>query len=503
MRILIDTNIFIYRENNKALATNIQRFLALVNHLGIQIVVHPKSREEIEKDADKARREISLSKFGTYPVLRDAPNPQDDDRFKLILGYTAETSVIIDDVILYAAYRNAVHLLVSEDREILRKAKRLGIKERVLSTTEAISFLSSARSEEGVVIPPAIKHVEIHSLRLDDRFFDSLRAEYDDFDGWFARKAKEGRKCYVFFRPDGGIGALLIYKYEEEALHYSPPQPKKKRLKLCLFKVEEKGFRIGELFIKIAVDLALKGDIEEIYLTHFVKGSDALDELVSEYGFEKSAMSDKGEVVYIKELRPLREALKNLSPLEISKKHWPCYYEGTGVRKFIVPIKPEHHDKLFIELKREFTLFEHCGELIIEGNTIKKAYLCRAKSKRLSTGDILLFYRTKKKASDKAENGITSIGVIDEVYYGVKDAEEAMRITKNRTVFGQAEIEELLPVTLILFTWHFHLVNIISLGELKEHGVLKGPPRSISEISDDGYSFIKENGGIDGRYTIH
>lgn len=502
MRVLIDTNIFIYREDNRVLERNTQRFLELVNRLGIQLVIHPKSREDLLRDPNRSRREISLSKLCAYAILQDAPDPQDDKDFISVLCSYKDAREQIDNAILYAVYRNAVHLLVSEDKELLKKAEKLGIRERVLSIVEAIDLLGSESSENTILPPPAIKHVELHSLQIEDPFFDSLRAEYPGFDNWFIEKSKEGRKSWVYFKKDGGIGALLIYKIEEEEIACNPPQPKKRRLKLCLFKVEHLGFKIGELFTKMSVDLALKNNIEEIYLTHFIKEEDDLVKLISEYGFEEGAVKDNGEIVYIKETHPPEDKLSEVSPLEISRECWPIFYDGAGVRKFIVPIKPEYHEKLFTELRRMSTLFEQAGAFIIEGNTIKKAYLTRTRSKRLSTGDILLFYRTKQVSGKYYESGITSIGIVDEIYYGLDDPEEVVRVAKKRTVYERSEIEDLLPVTVILFTWHLHLDSVIGLSELKENGVIKGPPQSISEISNEGYLYVKEKGGVIGRYTV-
>lgn len=502
MRILIDTNIFIYREANNKIMANIQNFHALANQLGIQIVVHPRSRNEIEKDSNRKRREISLSKFETYPILKDVPDPKNDTTFYSLLGYSAKSTDYIDDNILYAVYRNAVHLLVTEDKKMLRKAEKLGIRNKVLSSGEAVSLLSSIKKENNIFTPPAVRHVEIHSLNLYDSFFDSLRSDYSNFNEWFEEKAKEGREGFVFHRDDGHIGALLIYKHEEEALFCTPPQPKKRRLKLCLFKVDEKGFKIGELFIKIAVNLAIKNNSEEIYLTHYVKDRDPLVELISEYGFEEKAKTRDGEVVYIKEMFPPKGTIKNLPPIDISTRYWPYYYDGKEVRKFIVPIRPEYHERLFIELRKEFTLFESQGEFIVEGNTIKKAYLSKTKSKKFAKGDILLFYRTKDGKYRREESGITTIAVVDDVHHEVQNIDEALWITKNRTVYEKSEINNLLPVTIILFTWHFYLKKVIDLNRLLKQGFLKGPPQSITEISEKAYLFIKKYGGIDERYTV-
>ncbi len=58
MRILLDTNIFIEREDNKPLNNDLQTLLNLLNKASMTILVHPKSIEELNNDKDKNRRDI-------------------------------------------------------------------------------------------------------------------------------------------------------------------------------------------------------------------------------------------------------------------------------------------------------------------------------------------------------------------------------------------------------------------------------------------------------------
>ena len=37
-------------------------------------------------------------------------------------------------------------------------------------------------------------------INLKDPFFDSLRANYEEFDDWFNKKASSGAKALVFYR---------------------------------------------------------------------------------------------------------------------------------------------------------------------------------------------------------------------------------------------------------------------------------------------------------------
>lgn len=78
MRILIDTNIFIYWENYHIIPTNLQSLLKTLNDLVVQNLVHPLSVRELKRDKNHKRREITLSKIKTYPILDNPPSLEVD-----------------------------------------------------------------------------------------------------------------------------------------------------------------------------------------------------------------------------------------------------------------------------------------------------------------------------------------------------------------------------------------------------------------------------------------
>ncbi len=504
MRILIDTNIFIYREDYNIIPENLQKLLKILNRLKTELLIHPKSIEEIHRDLNEDRKKVVLSKINTYASLELPPDPNKDANFLGVVGHSLKPNDYVDNAILYAVYKDAVDFLITEDRDIYNKAAKLNIKDRVLSIEDALSTFEKNFHTKGVVHPPALKVQVVHNLKVNDPFFDSLKEEYgkSKFETWFTDISREGRKCWVHFREDDTIGALLIYKDENEPVDSIPPLPKKKRLKLSTFKVTHLGYKIGELFIKLSVKYAIKNNLAEIYLTHFTKPEDDLVDLITEYGFNKVAYkitNNKKEDIYLKELQPDREKLSSLRPMEVAKNFWPNFYDGAKISKFIVPIQPKYHERLFIEYKgRQTKLPEHLGEFIIEGNTIKKAYICHSRITKMSTGDILLFYRSQDKE-------LTSLGVVEKVYSGLRDKDKIARLVGKRTVYSIGEIEKMAkkPTMVILFTWHFHLPTPLKFDELKRMNVLKGAPRSIVQISHDQYLKIKTNGGVDERFTVN
>ena len=500
MRILLDTNIFIYREDNNVISKELQTLLQILNKLGTKILVHPKSIEELKKDSNETRKAIILSKIGAYPMLESPPDPSKDEEYNTKIKIKNEHD-IIDSIILYSVYKNAVDFLITEDKALHKKAYDVGIKDRVLLINDALHMFNKDVEISGLVSPPALKEDFVYNLDLNDPIFDKLKRDYPGFvERWFPKISREGRKCWVHYREDGTIGALLIYKIEDEAIEGMPPLPKKKRLKLSTFIVTNVGHKIGELFIKLSVDLCVKNGLNEMYLTHFTEENDRLVQLITEYGFQKVSTNSRGEEIYLKKLIPETDSIDNLSPIEIVSKYYPSFYDGPKIAKYIVPIRPSYHDRLFTDyLGRQTTLFEHAGEFIVEGNAIKKAYLTNSRIKTINQGDIIIFYRSK----DKSE--LTSIGIVESVHTQLTDVDEIIKIVGKRTVYSRSEIEEISnkPTTIILFYHIGHFPNSISYSTLKEIGAISGPPQSILQIDEGAYKEIIKRSGLDERFIIH
>ncbi|MDW7731092.1 MAG: PIN domain-containing protein [Methanolobus sp.] len=508
---MIDTNIFVYREDNKELSKDLQETMSILNKIHAEIIVHPKSIDDIKRDSDEKRKSVILSKVRSYTLLESPPEIENDQCFIDKVGKASKINDIIDNSILYALYRNSVDFLITNDRGIHKKAKKIDIIDRVLDVNTALEIFKKEMATESPVNLPALKNDFVYNLNIDDPFFDSLKKDYEGFINWFTKISKSGRKCYVHYKENGKIGALLIYKIEDEILDSNPIMPKKRRLKLSTLKVSHVGNKIGELFIKLAVNYARINDIKELYLTHYVVDNvDYLVDLIEVYGFQEEAiLNQTGETIFVKKLEVSDESINHLNPVEISKKFYPAYYDGKSVNKFIIPIQPKWHEKLFTDYNRtrlgdnqkkgrQPTLIEFAGQFIIEGNTIQKSYICHSTSKKITAGDLLLFYRSDD------EKAITSLGVVEKVFQGKQSSDEIIQMVGKRSVYLNSEIVNLAQKStlVILFTFHFHLPNQLNYIKLKEWEILKGPPQRLMKISHDKYLIVKKQGRIDERFTI-
>jgi predicted nucleic acid-binding protein len=499
MRVLIDTNIFIHRENDHIISYDLQQLLSVLNKLKTELLIHPLSLEEIKRDQDTRRQAVMLSKVGAYPLLEMPPVPGEDHKFFNIIERKDDAHDLIDNHILYTVYKDAVDFLVTEDRDIHKKAIKLGIDNRVLLIAEALTVFRGHLQKDSIIIPPALERKPIYNLNLSDPFFDSLKEEYPEFDDWFKKIKREGRNCLVNYKDDGSIGALLVYKFEDEPIDATPKIPRKKRIKLSTFKVAQFGYKIGELFIKLSIDIAISNGVAEVYLTHFIQPDDRLIELITEYGFRHVGTNSRGEAIYMKQLFPEPTEAKGLSPFDITKLYYPSYYDGADVKKFIVPILPQYHSRLFTNYKdRQIELAESAGYFIVEGNTIRKAYICNSRIKRTAQGDLILFYVSERRQ-------LISVGIVEAAFGGLQDYRGIIKLVGKRTVYSVKEIQSIAkkPSLVILFWQYWHLRQPLSYLRLKGMGILKGPPRSIMQISEEEYSLIKEAGEIDERFTIN
>jgi hypothetical protein len=280
MRILIDTNIIIEREDNHILSEGFQQLQRAISDVGAKVVVHPLSKEEICKDPDKDRQKISLSKINTYSVVEQPPTPIADEVFYKIVGPDKRNNDFVDNSLLYCIVKDAVDFLITEDKQIHVKAQRIGIRDRVFSISECFDYLEalSIKGSEKISIP--LKETPTYNLDFNDTFFDSLKNDYSGFETWWKKISTEGRKALVYLDHENKIRSLLITKIETESIGNNPELPAKRRLKICTLKVVQYGSKVGELFLKIAFDIAWKNGVEEVYLTHFPEAEDFLIPLI-------------------------------------------------------------------------------------------------------------------------------------------------------------------------------------------------------------------------------
>lgn len=288
-----------------------------------------------------------------------------------------------------------------------------------------------------------------------------------------------------------------MLKEENQPIDTSPPIPVGHRVKITTLKVDLSGSKMGELFLKMAFQYCINNQFFEIYLTHFEGENDSLVHLIENYGFESVGKKvSNGESVYLKKLMAENTSLP---PLAIAKKYYPCFKDGETIKKFIIPIQPQYHDILFSDYPRRQTTFADYVEINTPGNAIKKAYLSRSKITKITPESVILFYHSKY------QQAITAIGVVDQEPIRTNNVDELKRIVGKRSVYPDEKLAEWAKKTVfvIRFKHHLYLPNPLNLKYLKDNGIIKGAPQSITEINHEQYLAIKSGGKLDERFTVN
>jgi len=503
LRILLDTNILILRENNHTIPENLAQMMQLINGLeNSSICIHRLSIKEIQKDKNVERQKINLSKINSYAVLTDYPDYASDAEFIIRIPEPKTENDIIDNQLLYCAYKNVVDILITEDAGILNKAEQLNI-EQVLNINGAIAYFKTLYTNTDINLLPIFKKVNGYDVDIKDPIFESLRADYKGFDVWW--KNKVWRRELFIFERERKINAILIPKIEQnETIDCTPELKRDKILKICTFKVSEdsRGLKLGERLLKMAFDFAILNNVFEIYLTHYKQDSDYLIPLLQNFGFSKYGENKDGEEIYLKKIIPdgtinLRD--KN-GAAEINKTFYPAFYDGSIIKKHIIPIEPKFHERLFPDVNigpKQLSLLE--PNTTSEGNSIKKAYICNSNSHKLNIGDVVLFYRSQDIKA------LTTLGTVESVYYDLTDPEQIAKLIAKRTVFSIDEIREKCKsrVTVILFNQNFNLKDNYKFANLKKKKIINNNLESITEIKEEeNYKEIIK-GNIDERFIIH
>lgn len=478
IRLLLDTNVLIPLQDSFALLTdNLANLHRLAVQGGHELLYHPATLADFERDPDRERRTRNLLHIKRYPSLQSpAKCPWN----------SAETSPndACDNEILFALFCDAVHVLVTEDRRLLAKARARGLGDRTYSIQTAEDWLKRLHSPYTVILPN-IDDTPLHNLtpELSQTFFDSLRDGYNGFDGWFREKAREGRRSWVYRDESGHLCAVCIYHIQtDEVITDDGASLAGQALKLCTFKVGDgvRGRKIGELFLKAAFRYAAERQCEHLFIHANDERHGYLIDLLLDFGFEKRGRYG-GDLVLVKIHPTVAPAQADITPFEYNRRYFPHYRSEPAIRKFLVPIQPGFHQILFPDYAGVQSLLFCEGSNV--GNAIKLAYLCKAQTLQIREGDLVLFYRTAD------EQAVTSIGVVERFEVS-DDAARIASIVRRRTVYSIEQIEEMAqePTKVILFRLVEHLKRPVPYVKLQKDVGVNGPIQSITKISDVAFS---------------
>ena len=173
MRILLDTNIVIHRENKKVSNYSIGHLYRWIDKLKLDKVIHPYTVSEIQKYRDSETQEVISVKLESYDIIKTIREP-DDDFIKLIGQTEKNENDHIDNCLLFEVYLGRVDLFITEDRKLRNKADLLGLSNRVYSINGFISKVTAENPDLIEYKALSVEKVYFGDVDVNDNFFDSF-----------------------------------------------------------------------------------------------------------------------------------------------------------------------------------------------------------------------------------------------------------------------------------------------------------------------------------------
>ncbi len=180
MRVLLHTNILISREDPDLPPEGLTDLLGLLSRNKVTQLIHPASIGELEHDRNAERRNVILAKARAYPRLEQTRDPPES--FMVAAKGTKRSNDFVDAVILYSVKSDAVSFLITEDRELLHRASRVGVQDRTLTIRGGLEYFSALFARALPSAPMTLTRSAVHALDLTDSFFDSIKRDYPGFE---------------------------------------------------------------------------------------------------------------------------------------------------------------------------------------------------------------------------------------------------------------------------------------------------------------------------------
>lgn len=143
-----------------------------------------------------------------------------------------------------------------------------------------------------------INNSNINNISFNDEIFNPLRKNYDNFDFWFKKIRNDNIDIY-YTNNNSKITSIMILKLNEKDSQQLFEQGK--ILKIRTFLVNDKKKGIGRIYLNIVDNLAIKEDVDYIYLTIKIYNNELIN-FMEKNGYKKYNQYND-EFVYYKKLK--------------------------------------------------------------------------------------------------------------------------------------------------------------------------------------------------------
>jgi predicted nucleic acid-binding protein len=490
MKILLDTNIIIHREANTVINKDIGQLFNWIDKLHYNKFIHPITTKELEKYSNKSTVKTIQIKLQSYSQLQTI-SPIDSIIQEILDKEDKTENDKNDTLLLNEVYNDRVDVLITEDKNIHRKADKLSIANRVFNISNFLDNVLSANPQLIDYKVLSVKKTLFGKLDLNDEFFDSFKLTYKGFEKWFNKKSEEIAYVSIY---ENRLRGFLFIKVEDKNENYSNVRPMfepKKRLKIGTFKVNLYGVKLGERFLKIIFDNAVEQKVDEIYFTIFNDTIErkTLINLMMDFGFKYHGIkvTESGnEEIYVREFN---------KSIDVNNPRLSFPYISNSNRAYFVSIFPQYHTELFPDSILNTESPADFIENEPHRNAISKVYISHSKFRDLKKSDILVFYRT----GGIYKGVITTIAIVEKVNM-VESEKELIKICRGKTLLTKSELSEFwnkflpnIKPFVISFLYAYSLPKRPNLKELIDAGIFESPtslPRGISNITKENFEKI-------------
>ena len=340
-----------------------------------------------------------------------------------------------------------------------------------------------------------LRHLAFGEVDIDDRFFDSLKADYPEFEQWYKKKSDAHADIYVQYDGHNKLQGFLYMKMEEEKViaDVTPNIVADRILKVGTFKIDSHGTKMGEQFLKVIFDYAIDQAADVCYLTIYEK-YETLIKLVLKYGFYEYGTKGSGEYlekVYLKKMHTQTDDIFRNYPIISTKGH----------RKYMLSIYPKYHSRMFPE-----SILTNESRNIIKDishmNSIQKVYVCSMQGvEELQRGDLIVLYRTAEagRAAEYSAVATTVCTVIETcLQNSFNSFEEFYDYTRKYTLFDRDDLHFWYNrggLKIIRMVYNFSLRRRIVRHELIEKlGIERDGYWGFFELSDEIFNSIVDFG---------
>jgi hypothetical protein len=434
--------------------------------LGITLCVEGHAWQEAARDPDVRRRKVDLSRF--EPVVKLDPLEIPSQRDAVTRFVPARSEIDVADLKLLGALHGRVadHLLALDGR-LHAMAARAGLASRVLTPADALRWLMTL---DGSVTPLVLRELDPREALGSETLSALIQRECEPYDPYLRTRLELAHARTLVVMCGSEPVAFGVLRTGDGGGH----------LELVALAAGERsrGMQVLEPIIAAALGIARTRNVP---LEVLLPPHDELAALLLEQlGFERAAGDPHGRC-------------------RLGHAAGACVPDlGSGATAWLLPLDAATHDWLLPELAgaaqaRLFAVGANAPAGTL-ASALRKQLLLPAGGRLPAAGDLLLFYHGRAPRRPTA-SCLTAVAHVDRVAE-CASLGDVLALNAARPCYTLADMLAQLaqgPVAVLDLTMRGRLERLLSLGQLKDKGVLTGAPRAPRALTADAWDRLAGN----------